>query len=248
MENALLVGLSRQMGLRRSIDVIANNIANLNTTGYKADGLMFEEFAMPAARANAFAGADRRISFVNERATWTNMRAGGAEHTGNPLDIAIDGTAMLTLQTPRGERYTRNGALAINAAGELVTQEGFRVQGEAGPIVFQPQDRNINIARDGSITVGDVGRGKLRLVEFAPAVRLQKDGDSTFMPPQGVAPQPAPLARVTQGAIEKSNVQGVIEMTRMIEATRTYSTVAQLAQQQGDLRKSAIERLAEVPA
>jgi flagellar basal-body rod protein FlgF len=76
MENALLVALSRQASLRRSLDVIANNVANLNTNGYKADGLIFEEFMMPGARGNMFAGGDRRVSFVNDRLTWTDMRSG----------------------------------------------------------------------------------------------------------------------------------------------------------------------------
>ncbi|HEX2215511.1 MAG TPA: flagellar basal-body rod protein FlgF [Xanthobacteraceae bacterium] len=248
MENAALVGLSRQTALRRSLDVIANNIANLNTNGYKADGFIFEEFVVPSARDEFSVGADRRVSFVSDRATWTDMRAGGMQHTGNPLDVAIEGTAFLVVQTPAGERFTRNGALQVNAAGELVTAEGFRVLGDGGPIVLQPQDRNINIARDGSIAAGEDGRGKLRLVEFAQAFRLQKDGGSNFAAPQGMPPQPATQARVVQGAVEKSNVQGVIEITRMMEATRTYSSIAQLTQQHGELRKTAIERLAEVPA
>jgi flagellar basal-body rod protein FlgF len=248
MENALLVALSRQTSLRRSLDVIANNIANLNTSGYKSDGLIFEEFMMPGARGNMFAGGDRRVSFVNDRLTWTDMRSGSVEQTGNPLDVAISGNGFLVVQTPRGERYTRNGAMQINAQGALVTSEGFPVMGDGGPIVFQPQDRNISIARDGSISVGNENRGKLRLVEFAQGVRLQKDGSSTFMAPAGIVPQPSPLSGTVQGAVEKSNVHGVIEMTRMIEATRTYTNVAQLAEQQGQLRRTAIERLAEVPA
>jgi flagellar basal-body rod protein FlgF/flagellar basal-body rod protein FlgG len=248
MENALLVALSRQTSLRRNLDVIANNIANLNTNGYKSDGLIFEEFMMPNARGNMFAGGDRRISFVNDRVTWTDMRSGSVEQTGSPLDVAISGNGFLVVQAPRGERYTRNGSMQINAQGGLVTSEGFPVMGDGGPIVFQPQDRNISIARDGSISVGNESRGKLRLVEFAPGVRLQKDGTSTFMTPAGVQPQPSPFSGVVQGTVEKSNVHGVIEMTRMIEATRTYTNVAQLAEQQGQLRRTAIERLAEVPA
>src|SRR5690606_3969614 len=156
--------------------------------------------------------ADRRVSFVQDRATWTDMRSGGMQQTGNPLDVAIDGTAFFAVETPRGERYTRNGAFQINAAGELVTSEGYRVLGDAGAIVFQPQDRNITIGRDGAIAVGNDARGRLRLVEFAQTGRLQKDGASTFLTPADMAPVPAAESRVVQGAIEKSNVQGVIEM------------------------------------
>jgi flagellar basal-body rod protein FlgF len=248
MENTLLIGLSRQTALRRALDVTANNIANMNTTGFKADGVVFEEHLGAVARSNRFGGADQRVSFVADRATWHDMRQGGVQETGNPLDLAVSGDALMVVQTPRGERYTRNGALQINANGELVTSEGFPVLGDAGPIVFQPQDRGISVAADGSVSTSGGARGKVRLVEFAQRGRLQKDGSSNFSAPAGVTPQPATQSRVVQGAIEKSNVQGVIEMSRMIEITRTYTTIAQLAQTQGDLRRSAIERLAEVPA
>src|SRR4029079_13841240 len=117
MENASLVGLSRQVALQRQLDVVANNIANLNTTGYKSDNTVFHEFLMPGVRASAFRGADQRVSFVHDRATWTAFTLGPVESTRNPLDVAIGGDAFLTVQTPRGERYTRNGALQINAQG-----------------------------------------------------------------------------------------------------------------------------------
>jgi flagellar basal-body rod protein FlgF/flagellar basal-body rod protein FlgG len=248
MENALLVGLSRQSALRRELDVIANNIANLNTTGFKADGAVFQEHIPPAARGDGFRATDRRISFVTDRATWHDHRAGPVQQTGNPLDVAIDGSAFIVVQTPGGERYTRNGAFQLNAGGELVTSEGHRVLGDSGPIVFQPQDRNITFGLDGSVSAGETVRGKLRLVEFAQPGQLQKDSSSSFQAPAGVQPQPSPYGRVLQGSVEKSNVNGVMEMTRMIEATRTYTNISQLMQSQGDMRKTAIDRLAEVPA
>jgi flagellar basal-body rod protein FlgF len=265
MENSLLIGLSRQMALQRELDVVANNIANLNTTGFKADGAVFQEFLMPVARADQFLPPDRRLSFVQDRATWHDVSQGTVQQTGNPLDVAIDGDAYLVVQTPRGERYTRNGALQVNAAGELVTSAGDRVLGETGPITFQQQDREIAISQDGTVSVRegnaniDAIRGRIRLARFAQPQILQKDGASTFVAPAGVAPQvpPAPQngaplgpenSRIMQGALEKSNVRAVIEMTRMIEVTRTYTQVSNLLQQQGDLRRTAIERLAEVPA
>jgi flagellar basal-body rod protein FlgF len=246
MEKALLIGLSRQAALRRQLDVIANNVANLNTTGFKGDGVVFEQFLMPGARGSGAGATDRRVSFVVDRATWRDMRAGAMQQTGNPLDVAIDGEAFLVMQTPRGERYTRNGALKINAAGELVTSEGFPVLGEGGPVSFQPNDTNITIGRDGAIATDEGPRGRLRLVQFAQAGRLQKDGASGFVAPEGMVPQPATLAAVHQGAIEKSNVQAVREMSRMIEVTRSYSTIAQALQSHGDLRRSAIDKLADV--
>ena len=114
------------------------------------------------------------------------MSQGPIAHTGNPLDVAIDGNGFLVVQTPRGERYTRNGAMQINATGQLVTSEGDPVLGDSGPITFQPNDHQVSISRDGTISVregtsnADSARGKLRLVTFANLQHLQKDGGSTF--------------------------------------------------------------------
>jgi flagellar basal-body rod protein FlgF len=253
MENASLVGLSRQIALQRELDVVANNIANLNTTGYKADNVVFHEHLMPVARANLFRGPDRVLSFVQDRATWLDLAQGPVQQTGNPLDIALSDNAFLTVQTPNGERYTRNGALQINAAGQLVTSEGLQVIGQNGPIVFQTGDRNVAISTDGTISVRegnnttDSLRGKLRFASFDQPQRLEKDGTSTYSAPAGMQAQVPATVRVVQGAIEKSNVNGVLEMTRMIEVTRTYTQVASMLQQQSDMRRSAIEKLAEVP-
>jgi flagellar basal-body rod protein FlgF len=248
-ENTLLIGLSRQTVLRRELEVVANNIANLNTTGFKSDGAVFSEF-LHGSNSDG-----RRMSFVQDRMTWHDMSQGGIQQTGNPLDVAIEGDAFMVVQTPRGERYTRNGAFQVNSQGQLVTSAGDQVLGDSGPILFGTTDRDITINPDGTIRAreassnADTGRGKLRLVAFANSQRLQKDGLSTFRAPDGLQQQPPAVnVRVAQGAIEKSNVRPVIEMSRMIELTRAYSEVANILQQQGDLRKDAIGRLAEVPA
>lgn len=254
MQNTLLIGLSRQVALKRELDVVANNIANLNTTGFKSDGAMFEEFIAPTARAGNSSGADNRVSFVRDRATWIDMSQGPVEHTGNTLDVAIDGNGFLAVQTPNGERYTRNGALQINAKGELVTSEGYQVLGDSGVILFQPKDHDITISEDGTISVREGTsvqteslRGKLRVAGFKNPGQLQKDGAGTFKAPPNITPQPEAQSRIVQGAIEKSNVRAVLEMTRMIEVTRSYTQVANLLSQQNDLQHTAIDKLAEVP-
>jgi flagellar basal-body rod protein FlgF/flagellar basal-body rod protein FlgG len=248
MDNTLLVALSRQTTLRRALEVTANNIANINTTGFKADGVVFEEYLTRSARSNQFGNGERRTSFVADRATWHDLRQGPTQQTGNPLDIAVGGDGFLAVQTPAGERYTRNGAMQVNAGGQLVTSEGYPVLGDAGPITFQSQDRGITIASDGSVSVAGGSRGKLRLVEFADPTRLEKDGSTSFAAPDGLQPQPATHTRIVQGAVEKSNVEGVVEISRMIEISRTYATIAQMTQSQSEMRRSAIERLAEIPA
>ncbi len=250
MQNTLLVGLSRQMALGREMDVVANNIANLETTGYKADGSMFEEYLGSAARTGAGNG---RVSFVLDRGTWHDMSQGPIQHTGNPLDVAIDGNAFLVVQTSRGERYTTNGALQINATGQLVTSDGNPVLGDSGPIIFQQNDNQVSISPDGTISVRegasnvDSLRGKLRLVTFTDMQQLQKDGSSLFNATGGAQAQPATKARIIQGSIEKSNVRGVVEMSRMIEITRSYTQIASMLQQQSDQNTQALDKLADTP-
>jgi flagellar basal-body rod protein FlgF len=254
MENALLVGLSRQVALGQELDMMANNIANIETTGFKADKTLFSEFLAPRASDQTFNGRDRQVSFVEDRGTFVDMAPGALPRTGNPLDVAIDGNAFLVVQTQRGQRYTRNGALQINGAGQLVTSNGDLVLGNGGPITFQNIDHDIVISRSGIITVRegtatiDSQRGTLQLASFPNPQLLQKDGGSTFMAPQGVNPNPAPAnTAIVEGAIEKSNVNGVAEMARMIEITRSYTDIANILSQESDLRKNALSQLSQAP-
>ncbi|MFZ5739068.1 flagellar basal-body rod protein FlgF [Rhodopseudomonas thermotolerans] len=253
MENALLVGLSRQVVLERQMDVVANNLANISTTGFKAERSMFQEFLNTGAHEDNFARPDRRISFVQDRATFHDLSTGPLEQTKNPLDVAIDGQGFLVVQTPQGERFTRDGSLKINAQGQLVNGSGFPVLGTGGPIVIQPTDKEVSISPDGRVSVLegtsiiDSLRGKLRVVSFDRPQSLIKEGGNLFAPTsdQGT---PDIKSVLRQGYVEKSNVNSVLEMTRMIEVTRTYTQISAMLQQQSELRKSAIEKLGEVPA
>ncbi|WP_298255246.1 flagellar basal-body rod protein FlgF [Bradyrhizobium sp.] len=254
MENALLVGLSRQTALERQLDVIANNIANVNTTGYKADKTLFEQYLNTPAREDNFVGGDRRVSFVQDRGTYRDMTEGAAELTKNPLDIAISGSAFLAVQTAGGERYTRDGGLQINPQGQLVTAAGNQVLGANGPIAFQQTDHDISITPDGTITViqgndrVDSVRGKLRLVSFTNAQKMLKEGLNLYTAGDAGTPQPDIKSTVQQGYIEKSNVNAVAEMSQMMEVSRTYAAVANMMNQQAELQKTAIQQLADVPA
>ena len=193
---------------------------------------------------------------MHDRATWHNFSTGATRQTGNPLDVSIDGDAFLVVQTPRGERYTRNGALQINATGELVTNGGDRVLGDGGPIQFQPTDSNISINPDGTITVreggnaaSDSARGRLRLVRFDQVQTLLKDGSSMFRAPDGTAPQPADAnVRVVQGthrAIQRAPGRRDGAHDR---ADAHLHADRHLLQQASDHRRNAIDKLAEVPA
>ena len=250
MENTLLVGLSRQVTLERQMDVVANNVANINTNGFKADRSLFEEFLTSRAHEDNFAGRDRRVSFVQDRGTFKDFAQGASELTKNPLDVAIDGDGFLVVQTPNGPRYTRDGSMQISQTGQLVTKSGIPVLGTGGPITFQPTDHDINISADGTVTVQegtnrtDSVRGKLRMVSFAQAQSALKKEGSNLYSAEGAPPLPSTTSRLNQGFIEKSNVNSVMEMTRMIDVTRAYTQISAMLQQQTDMRKSALEKLA----
>ena len=255
MQNSLLVGLSRQMSLSHQIDIIANNIANMNTSGFKSDNALFAQYLMPQASDQSFTGADRRVTYVEDRASWIDMAPGAVQHTGDPLDVAIDGNAYFVVQTPNGQqRYTRNGSFSINATGALVTGDGNQVIGDGGPITFQATDHDVVISPTGVITVregtntADSIRGQLQLVSFTNPAQLQKSGGSTFTVPANVTPNPASAnTTVVQGALEKSNVNGVGEMARLIELTRSYTDISNILQEQSDERRNSLSQLSQAP-
>jgi flagellar basal-body rod protein FlgF len=253
VENSLLIGLSRVTTLERHLAVISNNLANVNTNGYKSDQILFEEYLTSGAHEDNFKGLDRRVSYVQDRGSYRDFAQGSMQVTSNPLDVAIDGAGLFAVQTPNGERYTRDGNFQINNLGQLVTHDGNPVLEQNGPIVFQPTDHDINISPDGTITVlegvsrTDSIRGKLRAVSFADAQTILKQGNNLFAAGDGAA-QPDLKSTFRQGYVEKSNVNAVAEMSRMIEVMRTYTNIANLLQQQGDLHKTAINQLADVPA
>ncbi|MGH6776572.1 MAG: flagellar basal-body rod protein FlgF [Bradyrhizobium sp.] len=253
MQNALLIGLSRQMTLKRQLDVIANNVANVNTTGYKADQSLFEEYLNSGAHEDDFKGRGRLVSFVLDRGTYRDFSQGPLTQTSDPLDVAIDGKGFLAVQTANGERYTRDGNLQLNNHGQLVTQNGDPVLGTGGPITFQPTDHDINISPNGTITVmegtatTDTIRGNLRVVRFANPQALQKQGSNLYAAQNPADAQPDLKSTVRQGYVEKSNVSAVREMSRLIEVSRTYEQVANMLQNESSLHKTAINQLAEVP-
>jgi flagellar basal-body rod protein FlgF len=245
MENALLIGLSRQMSLAREMDVLANNMANVNTTGFKARSTRFAEFISPTARAESFENRDKRVSFVIDRGTPIDLSAGAIERTGNPLDAAIKGEGYFVVQTSAGPRFTRDGAFEVNAKGEMVTQRGHRVLGENGPIVFSPGETGLRIAEDGNVLTDQGQRGKLRLVNFTSPRRLRNEGDNLLSAFE--TPKPAgPTTKIETAALERSNVRPVVEMTRLIEVQRAYQSIAGIIGRTDEIRRNAIQKLADV--
>lgn len=244
MENVLLIALSRQMALRREMDVIANNVANVTTNGFRRRSSDSREFQMPVASEDTFKrGNDRRVSFVVDRGTPLDTSTGTLERTGNPLDAALAGDAWFVVQTPQGERYTKNGAMMLNAQGQLVNSDGHPMIGDQGVFAFSTDETNLAIASDGTVTSSNGARGKLRLVRFQNQQVLQNAGANLFT--TNVRPEVSTTARLQPGFVERSNVRPVIEMGRMIEVTRQYQSIANLISRTDETRRTAIQRLGE---
>lgn len=245
MQNALFVGVSSQVALQRELEVIANNMANVSTNGFKSRNSRFQEYLMPVASADSFQGPDRRLSYVIDQGTALDLGQGPIEQTGNPLHVAVRGEAFLVVQSPSGDRYTRNGAFETNAQGTIVTSDGYPVQGDGGPIQIGPQETGLSVGPDGTVSTNLGIRGRIRLVTFANPQALRNEGSNLYA--SDAPPQAAGLAgRLESGALERSNVKSVIEMTRLMDVNRTYTMVSGIISRLDDLRGTAIRRLADV--
>ncbi|HEY1707398.1 MAG TPA: flagellar basal-body rod protein FlgF [Rhizomicrobium sp.] len=247
MDNTMLVGLSHQMASYRSMDVIANNIANASTPAFKRESVQFEEYvkSMPPQEGDP-AGITQRISFVQDRGVTRDLTAGKFETTNAPFDVAINGSGYFTVSTPNGDRYTRNGHFTLDGDGKLVTQEGNAVQGDGGDITVTPDDGDVTIAEDGTISGKQGQLGRLKVTAFANERQMRKEGNSLYATEQ--APDDsAPPAKLTQGMLETSNVEPVVEISHMIEVMRAYDATTTLSQSHEQMMRDAIDKLGNMP-
>jgi flagellar basal-body rod protein FlgF len=228
------------MTLQRALDIAANNIANVDTAGFKVEEQMVrQDLAVPPATPDA-----SPIAYVLDEGVARNFSQGALEETGNPLDLAIEGLGFLQVQTDAGPRYTRDGRLGIDNQNRLVTKNGDPVLSANGrPIVLDPQGGQPSIAKDGTISQGATSLGRLGVFRFADLAALKKAGDNLFQAPDEAGPVAATDAVVRQGQVERSNVQPVLEITNLIEITRAYERVARMMDQTESLASRAIDRL-----
>jgi flagellar basal-body rod protein FlgF len=217
------------------MDLIANNLANADTAGFKGEQVMFSEYLTRSSDGG-------RLSFVQDRALARDLREGKLERTGAPLDLAIQGKGWFVVDTRSGDRYTRNGHFKIDGDGRMVTASGEVVMGSGGaPIVFGRDDKDITIMEDGTVRADGVTRGKLRVVTFENEHELRNSGNNLFR--TGAAPQDAATPRIAQGMVETSNVQPVVQMTEMITALRTFQGTQQMIENEHDRHRALIDKL-----
>ena len=244
MDNALFVGLSRQVILRREMEIIANNIANMDTTGFKVESMM--QRTNPAEPAVTL-GGPRPVKFVAPDGVARDFGQGVLTKTGGEMDMAIEGKGFFQVQTPQGPRYTRDGRFTTDPTGKLVTQAGLAVLDESGgEIIIDAEKGQVSLGADGSLSQGDEQVGKVGMFAFANPGALEKAGDNLFRNSSNLAAAPSTEARLRQGFLEGSNVKPVLEITRMVEVSRSYEKTAKMIDSQADLSRRAIERLGRV--
>lgn len=243
MENAQLITLSRATALNRQMNVVANNVANMNTTGYKSENLLFEEYIDSKGSAEAFKTGDRDLSFVLDDRTVGNFASGTLETTGSQFDVAIKGEGFFAVQTPAGERYTRAGSFTLDPTGQLTTHDGHAVLGEGGPILLDASDTQITITSNGTISGANGEIGRLRVVTFADQQQLNRVGSTLF---SGDGAQAADNPQVVQFTLESANVDAISQISQMIEVQRAYDELSNIMREQNDLRETAIQRLGRV--
>src|SRR6056297_73329 len=214
MENTGYTTLTRQAGLLREMQVVANNIANTATTGYRQEGLIFAEHV-----TRTDGGPSLSMAMANVRNT--SMLQGALTSTGGTLDFAIEGPGFFLIETPQGKRLTRAGNFTLSAAGEMVTNDGFRVLDAGGaPVFVPPNAANVAISRDGTLSAEGRPLGQLGLVQPIEAHDLIREDGVMFRTQGGT--EPVLDTRIVQGFLESANVDPIGQVARMVEIQRAY--------------------------
>jgi flagellar basal-body rod protein FlgF len=247
MNNTLYVGLSRQMTLKREMDVIANNIANSDTVGFKVESLMVrEDVETPAVKLGSAGLPPDKITFVHDVGVSRDFRQGSLKQTGGTFDLGLQGDGYFEIKTAAGNKLTRDGRFTLDAQSQLVDVAGNPVLSANGqPIRIDQTKTAPSIARDGTISQDGVVAGKIGVFKVADRTLLTKEG-SGLLDPAGQTPAADTTTAVEQGMIENANVDAIQQMTRMISVSRAYEQVANMMEQTSTTSDQSIQRLGRV--
>ncbi|MFW0776733.1 MAG: flagellar basal-body rod protein FlgF [Rickettsiales bacterium] len=232
MDNGIYVMLSRQLSLFRDMQATANNIANTNTVGFKGEHMLFTSYL----EKDVNLGEQNPMAFAHDISTYLNTEGGPVTVTGNPLDFAVQGNGYFAVETPLGTRYTRAGNFQLDSIGTLVTADGKPVLDAAGQrIVFPEETTDIEIGETGTLKVNGDEFSTLGIFEFPNEQLLQRLDNQLFK--SEIVPQVSLTARVMQGTLEKANVQPIMEMTHMMEVSRSVASTAKYIEVAYDLQR-----------
>ena len=222
MDPATYIAASGLKANLRALDIASNNMANVDSPGFKADEPFYRMLQKSYGDLSGSAVAG----------TMTDFTTGTFKQTGNPLDVAINGEGFLTVRTPQGIGYTRNGSLTISTAGELVTQDGYQVLDNFDqpiPVAIDPSRANeVIINKNGEITIDEQRIGTLKVVDFEDKSQLTKLKDQIFVTDQQPTQVVAPM--VEQGVVEQSNANAIKTMIDMVELQRMYDMNSKIVQ------------------
>jgi len=240
MSNISNVSLSQATALERSLNVTAHNLANANTAGYKSIVPLYESVG------HEVSGED--VSFVLDRGTYLDLKNGSLVPTGNPFDIALSGDGWLSFQLENGETgYSRHGRLVVDVDGQLKTSTGRPLLDAGGGPVVLPDDvgQNVSITNGGTITDAEGAiLGTIGVLTIEQGARMLPLGGGMYqLPEDAAAPQQSGNPQIKQGFVEGSNVEAVLEMTRLIDIQRAYENSVKLMNEDDNLTKTAIQRL-----
>lgn len=239
MENTLYIALSRQTGLWNQLDMVANNLANVNTTGYKGVQPHFTEYLSKSKTDEHL--IDDRLAFVHDFGIVRDFSEGIFSATGNAFDLAIHGPSYFVVETPQGIRYTRNGQLKINDEGMLVTASNYPILDDHNrPIFIAPEETEFNVTRDGTILTENGPVATLQTVEFADQQKLRATHSGLYRNTENNQ-MTVVRPNVEQGMIEKSNVNAVVEMTNMIKLQRAYENIQMMIDSEHTRRQNALQ-------
>lgn len=221
MSHGIYSALSGALAQQRALDVTANNVANANTVGFRADRVAFDE---ALARAGTLTTQPSSLRYVVADRITTDTAPGALRTTGNPYDLALNGDGFFVLATPQGERFTRAGSFLTGADGVLRTPDGIALVAEGDPrarIRIPEGTRDVTIGPDGTVSADGEMVGRVRIVSFADPATVGKEGESRFM--SVARPLRAPAAtEVVQGAVETSNVNPIAGLNELITTTRLF--------------------------
>lgn len=243
MQNITTIALSRLIAQQQAMNVLADNIANASTPGFKAEHVLFGEWVDRQQGASPPHGG-RPISFVETKGSWRDLREGAFRHTGNPLDLALGSDGYFTVLTPRGPRLTRGGRFTLSPDGTIVDGEGNALLDTTGQkLHLASTDTRISIAGDGTVSSQNGMIGRIGVVRPTNPQLITAEGNTLFRADTPTIPVAQP--KLVQGAIEQSNVQPILEMTRMMTMLRDFQFVSQLVQSESNRHQAAINSLTQ---